>query len=138
VDEFSADKAYLSQVNLEFADELGAKPYFAFKVNSRGDTRPGIWNRMHAHFTLRRDDYLRHYHKRSNVESTFSMIKRKFGDAVRSKTETAMVNEVIAKVICHNLCVVIQEMHELGIDPGFTLAKPEDEGPRSVIRFPGA
>lgn len=45
----------------------------------------------------RRDEFLAHYHKRSNVESTFSMIKRKFGDFLRSKTDTAMVNEALAK-----------------------------------------
>lgn len=137
VDEFSADKAYSSHANLEFADELGAKPFVAFKVNSRGETRPGVWERMHAHFTLRRDDFLTHYHKRSNVESTFSAIKRKFGDAVRSKTEAAIRNEVLAKVVCHNLVVVIHEMHELGINPGFTLAPMDEPEPR-VVRFPGA
>lgn len=91
---------------------------------------------MHAHFTLNRDDFLKHYHQRSNVESTFSMIKRKFGDAVRSKTDTAIKNEVLAKVVCHNLVVVIHEMHELGINPGFTLA-PKDEPEPRVVRFPG-
>jgi hypothetical protein len=45
------------------------------------------------------------------------MIKSKFGDAVRSKTEVAQVNEVLLKVLCHNICVVIQEMFELGIGP---------------------
>jgi len=74
---------------------------------------------MHAYFTLNRDEYLKHYHKRSNVESTFSAVKRKFGDAVRSKTDTAMVNEVLCKFLCHNLCCLIQEQHELGIDPIF-------------------
>jgi hypothetical protein len=44
-----------------------------------------------------------HYHKRSNVESTFSAIKRKFGDSVMSKTDAAMANEVLCKVLCHNL-----------------------------------
>jgi hypothetical protein len=47
------------------------------------------------------------------------MIKSKFGDAVRSKTEVAQVNEVLLKVLCHNICVVIQEMFELGIKPDF-------------------
>ena len=47
------------------------------------------------------------------------MIKSKFGDAVRSKTEVAQVNEVLLKVLCHNICVVIQEMFELGIEPSF-------------------
>jgi len=47
------------------------------------------------------------------------MIKSKFGDYVRSKEWTAQVNEVLLKVLCHNICVVIQEMYELGISPQF-------------------
>ena len=64
---------------------------------------------MFHHFSLRREDFLAHYHKRSNVESAFSMIKAKFRDNVRSKTPVAMVNEVLCKLICHNICVLIQE-----------------------------
>lgn len=67
----------------------------------------------------RRDEFLAQYHKRSNVESTFSMIKRKFGDFQRSKTDTAMVNETLCKVLAHNLVVLIHEIHELGVDPVF-------------------
>jgi transposase len=135
-EEFSADKAYSSFANLEFADGLGVVPYVPFKVNARGDNRPGIWETMYAHFTLKRDEFLKRYHLRSNVESTFSMIKRKFGDAVRSKTDTAIKNEVLAKVLSHNVVVVIHEMHELGIDPaGF--GSPEKAEPR-IIRFPGS
>jgi transposase len=67
-------------------------------------------------------DFAARYHKRSNVESTFAMIKGKFGDAVRSKTDVAMVNEALCKVLCHNLCCVIQSMHELGIEPTFDSA----------------
>lgn len=47
------------------------------------------------------------------------MVKRKSGDALRSKGETAMVNEALCKVLCHNLVVLIHEMYELGIDPTF-------------------
>jgi len=47
------------------------------------------------------------------------MIKIKFGDSVRSKTEVAQVNEVLLTVLCHNICVAIQEMFELGIEPSF-------------------
>ena len=32
---------------------------------------------------------------------------------------TAMVNETMCKVLCHNLVVLIREMHELGIEPVF-------------------
>lgn len=66
-------------------------------------------------FNFNRDEFLAHYHKRSNVEATFSMIKAKFRDHVRSKTDDAMVNEVLCKIVCHNICCLIQETHELGI-----------------------
>jgi hypothetical protein len=57
--------------------------------------------------------------KPSNVETTFSMIKAKFGERVRSKTWQAQVNEALLKVLCHNICVVIQSIYELGIEPSF-------------------
>ena len=40
-----------------------------------------------------------HYHQRSNVESTFSMVKRKFGASVRAKTPAAQLNEVLLKAL---------------------------------------
>jgi hypothetical protein len=46
-------------------------------------------------------------------------MKRKFGDCFRSRTDAAMVNETLCKILCHNLVVLIREMHELGIDPVF-------------------
>lgn len=62
---------------------------------------------------------MQHYHKRSNVESTFSMIKAKFGERLRSKTRRAQINEALCKVVCHNICSLIQAMHELNLKPKF-------------------
>jgi hypothetical protein len=47
------------------------------------------------------------------------MIKSKFGQRLRSKTLTAQINEALCKVLCHNLCVVIQSIRELGIEATF-------------------
>lgn len=58
-------------------------------------------------------------YKRSNVETVFSMIKAKFGERLRSKTHTAQVNEVLCKILCHNLYCLIQSIYELGIEPTF-------------------
>jgi len=46
------------------------------------------------------------------------------GDSLRSKTDVAMKNETLAKLVCHNVCCVIQEMHEQGIDPTFWTESP--------------
>ncbi len=137
IEEMSADKAYLSNDNLELIDGMGAVPFIPFKSNSL----PGgaeVWRRMFHYFQYRREEFLTHYHRRSNIESAFSMIKRKFGDAVRAKTDTAMKNESLAKILCHNIACCISAWYELKIDPTPWLAKPrqEDDGPRDVLRFP--
>lgn len=66
-----------------------------------------------------RATFMDHYHKRSNVETAFHMMKSKFGDKVRAKGDTAQHNEVLCKVVAHNICVVIGAIHELGIDADF-------------------
>jgi Transposase DDE domain len=140
VDEMSADKAYLSADNLTLLDVKGIAGFIPFKKDSGLRDTP-VWDRMFHYFNLHRDEFLAHYHKRSNVESTFSAVKRKFGDSVRSRTDTAMMNEALAKVVAHNICCVIQEWYELGIDPtDFGLpARKLDEPcePAAILRFPG-
>ena len=75
---------------------------------------------MYHLFTLNEAEFNKHYHKRSNVETVFSMVKAKFGDVVKSKTPTAQVNETLVKVLCHNICVLVQAMHNLGVTPNFS------------------
>lgn len=130
VKEVSGDKAYSSQENLEAVDELGGTGFYAFKANATGGIG-GLFGKMFHYFQFRREEFLQHYHKRSNVESTFSAIKRKFGDSVRSRTDVAMVNEVLCKLLAHNICCLIQEQAELGIEPVFWTDRPE--GPREVL-----
>jgi transposase len=117
--EVSGDKAYSSRASLRLVKSHGGTPYIAFKDNSRGDSKCKVWNQMFHYYSLNQAEYMQHYHKRSNVESTFSMIKARFGGKLMSKTERAQVNEALCKVVCHNICVVIQSMHELGIEVEF-------------------
>jgi transposase len=98
-------------------------PYVPFKINS-GSAGSAAWERMYHLFSLNRPEFLAHYHKRSNVESTFSAIKRKFGPGVRSKTQAAQFNEVLLKCLCHNLSMLVHAIHELGIEPRFWTVQP--------------
>ena len=114
ISEVSADLGYSSEGNLKAIDAIGAKPFIPFKSNAT-HKRGGLWAQMFYSYHYHREAFLERYHLRSNVESTFSMIKVKFGDSVRSKTDTAMKNEVLAKILCHNICCVIQTQHEMNL-----------------------
>ncbi len=121
--EVSGDKAYASVKNFETVVASGGVPFVPFRIDHSG-RKGGLWQKLFHFFMFERETFLEHYHKRSNVESTFSMMKRKFGDSLRSRTDTAMVNEALCKVLCHNLVVLIHEIHELGIEPKFWTVEP--------------
>src|SRR6267142_1789261 len=81
----------------------------------RAGTHSGT--RMYHFYAYNEEWFKAHYRNRSNVEMTFCMIKEKFGTRLLSKTEIAQFNEVLCKVLCHNICVIVQSMYELGIEP---------------------
>ena len=80
--EVSADKAYASVENFNAIDRVGATPFIPFKSNHTGKAG-GLFAKAFHFFSFKRDEFMQHYHKRSNVESTFSMIKAKTGDSVQ-------------------------------------------------------
>jgi len=104
---------------MEIVDALGGTPFIPFKSNAIEPKDDGIWTRMYHLFHYRREEFMKRYHQRAAAETVFSMIKTKFGPSVKSKSEMGQVNEVLAKVLCHNICVLIRAMHELGIEPAF-------------------
>jgi transposase len=130
VREVSADKGYLSSENVEAVAALGGTAFIAPKSNTTGGVG-GLFEKMYHFYQFNRDVFLQHYHKRSNVESTFSAVKRKFGDSLRSRNDVAMVNEALCKFLCHNLCCVILSQIELGIEATFWDDK--QEGQRDVL-----
>ena len=68
---------------------------------------------------------------RSNIESAFSMIKGKFGDSLRSKSDAGQINEALCKVLCHNICVLVHAIHALNIEPVFRQPLQDDWLPAS-------
>uniref|UniRef100_UPI0018F0C6FF transposase n=1 Tax=Vibrio cholerae TaxID=666 RepID=UPI0018F0C6FF len=58
VREISADKAYSSHANFDFARQYGAMPYIAFRSNTTGRS-PELWEKMFLQFQLERETFLR-------------------------------------------------------------------------------
>ena len=86
--------------------------YFLF-VNRRTHTGVGYYERWHTHGAWekpREDRY-------KNIDRT--TIRRPVPDA---KTTAAQLNEVLCKVLAHNLCCLVQSMYEPGIQPEFWIA----------------
>lgn len=124
INEVSADKAYSDRKALQAVQAVGGTAFIPFKSNStgKGDHHhkfDDLWSRMWHFYNFNRDVFMQHYHKRSNVETAFSMIKAKFGASVRAKTPVAQVNEVLCKVLCHNICCLVNSIYELGLEPTF-------------------
>ena len=123
INEVSGDLAYTSKRNLHAIKDAGGTPYIPFKqgavARAKGSKPDALWEQMLDYFTRHEAEFNRHYHKRSNVEATFHMLKAKFGDVVRAKTPVAQVNEVLMKVLCHNIVVLVHAAYALGVQPTF-------------------
>ena len=93
------------RANMEAVTALGAVPFISFARIIRGNGG-GTWEKMYHYFQFQAT--------MSSCSTTisvptsnprFRMMKRKFGDGLRSKTDVAMVNETLCKILCHNLVV---------------------------------
>jgi transposase len=124
VKEVLADKVYNTVHNQNTIAAAGAEAFIPFKSNHSG-RQGGLWKKAFLRYQENREDFLLHYHQRSHIETAIAQIKTKFGDGVRSKTETAMKNEVFAKTICHNICVLIRGLYEDGLAVEFFPKKEE-------------
>lgn len=115
----SADKAYLSNHNLNVSAMNDVLPFIAFKSSSTEGKKDTVWNKLYHFYSLHKEKYLKEYHRRSNVESTFAMIKAKFNGSVRAKNKTSQKNEALCKILAHNLCCLIQSMNEFDVSAEF-------------------
>lgn len=116
----SADKAYSSYKILKIIDSMGADPYIVFKANTNPTKNsPEIWKQVYDYYKRNKEQFLKQYHKRSNVETTFSMIKTRLGEFLRSKNHEAQKNELLVKFIAHNITCIVQEVFENDINVDF-------------------
>lgn len=70
-------------------------------------------------FRDNKEEFMKRYHKRSNVETTFSMVKMRLGEFLKCKDFDSQRSELMMKFICHNICCLIEEMYKNGIKINF-------------------
>lgn len=63
------------------------------------------------------EGYGKHYHKRSNVETTIQSKKMLHGDKVYSKLHSSRVNEESLRWVNHNINVLNRARYEWNINP---------------------
>ena len=134
LEDVCADAGYISHRNCEAITQAGGTPFIMPKVDSRGGGS-GAWGKMFHLIQFHKEEFMAHYHQRSNAESTFHMIKAKFGHGLLSRSDTGLINEVLCKVLCHNLVVLNHEMLELKINPSDWGSQPicEKEAPTEPV-----
>lgn len=89
-----ADKAYDAEWLHQYCFERGVQTIIPKKKN----IRRGFYRRKQMiNYTEEK------YHQRSNIESGFSAIKRKYGSSVFGKRLASIKSEIYCKGICHNL-----------------------------------
>jgi transposase len=89
-----ADKAYDAEWLHQYCFERNVQTIIPKKINIR---RGRFRKKQMKNFTEEK------YHQRSNIESGFSAIKRKYGGFVYSKSLASIKSEIYCKGICHNL-----------------------------------
>lgn len=77
------------------------------------------WREMVWFWVNHRQIFELYYHQRSTVESVFSAIKRRFLPYLRSKDDQGQYNEMLCKVVCHNLSVLVNSIFTLGLTADF-------------------
>jgi len=102
--ELCADSAYLSRKNCNLIAKKGRRPYIKPKKNTMVRARGSqAWRSMLKLYREDREEFDKHYHQRSRVESVYSVLKRVFGNALSSTRRRSQRNELYLRVINYNI-----------------------------------
>lgn len=123
INEWSGDGTYWCKENCRKVSSKGGKPYFKCKTGKTAwnGKQSGIpsWKEMNKEWIENPEEYGKHYHKRSNVESVNHSKKALHGNSVYSRYDSARINEETLRWINHNINVLNRAKHEWKINPKF-------------------
>ena len=121
VKRMTGDAAYAGHDNFNAADSWGATLYtpFHYRHIRPADSDHSAWAKAYRMYYDCFDQWFPIYHRRSLSETAFSTIKRLLGETIRSEKPVAQVNELLLKVLSHNIIVLIHAMFEMDLHPFF-------------------
>ncbi len=110
--EISADAGYLSKDNVKAISDIGVVPFIKGKKNVYvpNKTARSSWGIMLRLWKKHQMYFSEHYNRRQNVESTFSALKRKYGDFCRSKKLDSQNAEILSKIVCFNASILAETL----------------------------
>ena len=118
IKEMLGDAAYMSRKHYEMLGDLGIIPFIDFRSDVRPPMLDGsMWSKMFHLYSYHQEVWKKHYHQRSNVETTFSMVKGHWGEIVLERNPTGQTNEILFKLVAHNIWVLNHQSALFGIDP---------------------
>lgn len=102
-----ADAGYICKETLDMIVERGGAPFIAFKKNNKPTglstwatqvrLATGIWQCLWTNI----------FHRRSLVESAFSALKRRYGNALRAHSFSMRSRELALRLVAHNVRQVL-------------------------------
>lgn len=116
VGEVGAGKAYLCRTDFAAVDAIGGTLYPAFEKSGTGGVGGPLAEAYHP-FALNREEYGRHYRRRSGAGPALSMVGRESGESLRAKAGRAVRSEALARVVAHAPCGVPAAACALGASP---------------------
>ena len=108
-----ADSGYLSVNNCWVIKEKVGTPYIRPKKTTTGGRNNGsAFTEMIERYKENKEDWMKNYHQRSNIEAVFSSLKRKLGGYVTSIKRGIQHVEIALKIIVYNLMILARKIVE--------------------------
>ena len=108
-----ADSGYLSVNNCWVIKEKGGTPYIRPKKTTTGIRNNGrAFTEMIERYKENKEEWMRKYHQRSNIEAVFKFLKRRLGGSVTSIKRQIQHTEIALKIIVYNLMILVRKRIE--------------------------
>ncbi len=115
-----ADGRYISGKNVQFVEDLGAAALIMPKKNASGrakGSRTAAYRRMLRGYWEDEERWKKVYHLRQQIEVCYSMMKTTLLDGLLCKNDLSQKNELLMRVICHNISVLVEAVFRFYITP---------------------